>query len=147
MKPPDIRKALHARDQGCRFPGCNNRAYLDAHHVQHWAHGGDTTLGNLLVCRRHHRLLHEGGYTVDHELRFHDPWGNEIPPVPPLPPGSPNALLRAGRHLRITASTCRTGCGDRMDLSLTVDAILRAFERPREKHRASPSTSHALERT
>jgi hypothetical protein len=146
--PPALRRALLSRDQGCRFPGCNNRTYLDAHHIHHWARGGETTLGNLLlVCRRHHRLLHEGGHTVDHDLRFHDPWGNELPLVPPLPPGRPEALLRAGSHLGITASTCQAGRGDPMDLSLTVHAVLGAFNRSREKHPASPSTSHALERT
>jgi hypothetical protein len=146
--PSALRRALLSRDQGCRFPGCNNRAYLDAHHIHHWARGGETTLANLLlVCRRHHRLVHEGGYTVDHDLRFHDPWGNEIPPVPPLPSCSPDALLNAGGHLGITATTCKRGCGDPMDLSLTVDAILAAVRRSRGKHSASLPTSHALERT
>ena len=102
--PPALRRALLARDHGCRFPGCDNSVYVDAHHIQHWALGGETALANLLLlCRRHHRLVHEGGYTVDHDLRFRDPWGNEIPPVPPLPPSGPDALLDAGAHLGITA--------------------------------------------
>src|SRR5439155_1348205 len=45
--PPALRRALRARDRGCRFPGCENRRFLDAHHVHHWARGGPTTLGNL----------------------------------------------------------------------------------------------------
>jgi hypothetical protein len=62
--------ALRARDPGCRFPGCENRRFLDAHHVHHWARGGPTTMENLLLlCRRHHRLVHEGGYRVDRHGR------------------------------------------------------------------------------
>ena len=60
--PPSIRRALAARDTGCRFPGCTSRR-CDAHHVQHWADGGATRLDNLvLLCRRHHRAVHEGGF-------------------------------------------------------------------------------------
>ena len=59
--PPAIRRALNARDKGCRFPGCTFRRYVDGHHVQHWAHGGETRLSNLVtLCRFHHRLVHEG---------------------------------------------------------------------------------------
>jgi hypothetical protein len=77
-----LRRALTARDRGCRFPGCDNRLFVDAHHVRHWARGGETGLDNLvLLCRRHHRLVHEGGYGVDERLRFYDPWGRRIPSV------------------------------------------------------------------
>jgi len=52
------------RDRGCRFPGCGLR-FTDAHHVEHWVDGGSTSLGNcLLLCRHHHRLVHEGGWHV-----------------------------------------------------------------------------------
>jgi hypothetical protein len=62
--PPSVRRALEARDRGCRFPGCGLR-FTDAHHVKHWADGGETTLENLvLLCRRHHRAVHEGGVRV-----------------------------------------------------------------------------------
>ena len=61
---PALRRALEARDQGCRFPGCGLR-FTDAHHVKHWAEGGQTSLGNtLLLCHHHHRLVHEGGWRV-----------------------------------------------------------------------------------
>jgi Domain of unknown function (DUF222)/HNH endonuclease len=58
--PPAMRRALVARDRGCRFPGCDRPpGWCDAHHVVHWADGGPTSLGNLaLLCRRHHRLIH-----------------------------------------------------------------------------------------
>ena len=62
--PPAIRRALEARDRGCRFPGCGLR-FTDAHHVRHWADGGETKLENLiLLCRHHHRLVHEAGWKV-----------------------------------------------------------------------------------
>jgi hypothetical protein len=63
--PPAIRRAIRARDAGCRFPGCTHQRCLDAHHIQHWADGGATHLKNLVaLCRQHHRLVHEGGITV-----------------------------------------------------------------------------------
>jgi len=65
--PGATRRALIARDRGCRFPGCDcPPAWTDAHHVKHWADGGPTTLDNLiLLCRRHHRLVHEEGWTLE----------------------------------------------------------------------------------
>jgi len=63
--PPAIRRALDRRDNGCRFPGCTARHHVDAHHIRHWADGGETRLDNLLqLCRHHHRLVHEGGYSL-----------------------------------------------------------------------------------
>ena len=62
--PPHIRRALEERDRGCRFPGCGGR-FTEAHHVKHWADGGETSLRNtLLLCRRHHRAVHEGRVKV-----------------------------------------------------------------------------------
>ena len=63
--PPALRRALLYRDRRCRFPGCHGR-FCQAHHIRHWAHGGPTTLSNLvLLCRRHHRAVHEEGYQVE----------------------------------------------------------------------------------
>ena len=57
--PPALRRALQHRDRGCRFPGCGVR-FGQGHHIRHWANGGPTTLSNLAVlCRRHHRAVHE----------------------------------------------------------------------------------------
>ncbi|MDO8475516.1 MAG: DUF222 domain-containing protein [Candidatus Rokubacteria bacterium] len=85
--PPALRRALHHRDRGCRFPGCGGR-FGQGHHLHHWAHGGPTTLSNLaLLCRRHHRAVHEEGYQVergpDGTLRFRRPDGRPLPEVPP----------------------------------------------------------------
>ncbi len=82
--PPAIRRALKARDQGCRFPGCSNTRYVDGHHIHHWAKGGETKLANLVsLCRFHHRSVHEGGFSVqvldDGAVRFKKPNGQASP--------------------------------------------------------------------
>jgi hypothetical protein len=62
---PSLRRKLLSRDRGCRFPGCTHEKWLDAHHVVHWADGGATTAENLvMLCSKHHRLLHEGGFEI-----------------------------------------------------------------------------------
>jgi hypothetical protein len=127
--PPAMRRALQTRDRSCRFPGCDNHRFLDAHNVQHWAAGGETKLTNLvLLCGRHHRFLHEGGYSVvelnDGSRSFRDPWGGTLPTVPRPPPGDSNRLLEHNRGLALGADTCKGGDGHRMDLALVVDALL-----------------------
>jgi hypothetical protein len=76
---PTLRRALDARDRGCRFPACG-RGHTEAHHIHHWADGGETSLDNcVLLCRHHHRLLHEGGWSMQllpgGRLVFLDPRG------------------------------------------------------------------------
>ena len=72
--PKAIERAVRARDNNCcRFPGCNNRRFLHCHHVEHWANGGDTAMNNLiLLCTKHHALVHEGGYRIEKD--FLDNW-------------------------------------------------------------------------
>jgi hypothetical protein len=133
--PPALRRALQARDRGCRFPGCDNRRFVDAHHVRHWAQGGETAIDNLvLLCRRHHRLVHEGGYSVEllrrGEPRFRDPWGGPIPYVPRPPPAAWQDLATANQRSGVTvdAETCESGDGERMDLALVVEALMQALD-------------------
>ena len=81
--PPAMRRALRARDDGCRFPGCTHRSFLDGHHIRHWADGGETGLDNLVqLCRHHHRLVHEGGFHCGKDehgnLQFRDPRGQRL---------------------------------------------------------------------
>ncbi len=82
--PPAIRRALRFRDRGCRFPGCTHTRFVDGHHIQHWANGGETSLDNLVqLCRYHHRLVHEGGYgcerTIAGDIVFTAPDGQPLP--------------------------------------------------------------------
>ena len=84
--PPAIRRALLARDGGCQFPGCTARR-CDGHHIRHWADGGATRLDNLmLLCRRHHRAVHEGGFTIrrrtDGRPVFYRPDGTRVEIAP-----------------------------------------------------------------
>ena len=88
--PSAMRRALLSRDHGqCQFPGCESR-HCDAHHVEHWADGGETRMQNLvLACRFHHRALHEGGFRVvpadtAGQFRFLRPDGTPLPAEPPL---------------------------------------------------------------
>jgi Domain of unknown function (DUF222)/HNH endonuclease len=63
---PALQKALRVRDGHCRWPGCEREASrCDGHHLVHWIQGGQTNLDNLvLLCARHHRLVHEGGWQL-----------------------------------------------------------------------------------
>jgi hypothetical protein len=126
---PAMRRALSERDRGCRFPGCERRRFVDAHHITHWAHGGETSLSNLvLLCRYHHRLVHEGGYAIERRgeaLVFRTPLGFELEPVPRLDPGPdpPLPAARAGRPL--------SGTGEKMDLEHACFVMFPVFARER----------------
>src|SRR2546421_10234954 len=131
--PPALRRALHHRDRGCRFPGCGLR-FGQGHHIRHWAHGGPTTLSNLaILCRRHHRAVHEEGYQVerhpDGELRFRRPDGRPLPDSPP-PSAVPDDLIRAlrarnegaGLHLH-ARTTCPGWLGEPLDVGWAIDVL------------------------
>jgi len=138
--PPALRRALHHRDRGCRFPGCGVR-FGQGHHIHHWAHGGPTTLSNLaLLCRRHHCAVHEEGFQVargpDGALRFRWPDGRPLPevPLPAAVPGDPVGALRArhdARGLRVDARTaCAGWLGERLDVGWAIDVLHPLAQRP-----------------
>ena len=131
--PPAMRRALEQRDEGrCRFPGCENRSWVDTHHIVHWAHGGETKLGNLvLLCGRHHRLVHEGGFGVargpDGSLCFRRPDGRVVPAVPSPSRGSASQLRernRAAGVQPVPGALRSLGRGERYDRGLAVEGLL-----------------------
>ena len=131
---PAIRRALDRRDGGCRFPGCTAQHHIDAHHIQHWADGGDTCLDNLLLlCRHHHRLVHEGGYSLQlntaDEPVFATPAGKLIPSGPETRfRGNVFALTTGNRQqqLEIDSGTLLPRWyGDTMDVGMAVDGLIR----------------------
>ena len=145
--PPSIRRALSVRDGRCQFPGCERHRFVDAHHLVHWAHGGATSLDNLvLLCRHHHRLVHEGGFSVarDHDgrPRFRRPDGRLIAAAP-CPP-RPARPTRLGAPARYRAGPLHAGAGERMDLRSCVDAMVDA-RRPRPARPTAPAARAAAE--
>ena len=136
--PPAIRRALQRRDVGCRFPGCTCTRFVDAHHIRHWADGGETAMENLvLLCRRHHRLVHEEGFGVqagqlgpiNFTFDFTLPNGKIIPPCPESRfRGNFSELATRNRRLglNITPKTpVPSWLGERMDYSIAVEGLLR----------------------
>ena len=88
---PQLKRALLARDKCCTYPSCSHEQFLEAHHVMHWADGGETSLANTrLICNRHHRLLHEGGFTIHKnfagEWYFRTAEGKVLPEAPVYKP-------------------------------------------------------------
>ena len=97
--PPWLLRLLRKRDGGCRFPACGRTRWAHAHHVVHWAHGGPTDTDNLLLlCGRHHRLVHEEGWSIegspDGVVTFVRPDGRALRTGPPA--------LRADVRRRVT---------------------------------------------
>lgn len=132
--PPAIRRALQARDRGCRFPGCTHQRYVDGHHIRHWARGGETKLANLLLlCRFHHRQVHEGRVVIrvldDGAVRFEKPSGEFFDGVAPdhvAPLGDWTELLAVHRAqgIEIDRDTAATRWrGETMDYGLALDAL------------------------
>jgi hypothetical protein len=128
---PAMKRALESRDAGCRFPGCTARRFVDGHHIHHWADGGETRLDNLvLLCRHHHRLVHEGAFGLRREsggrLVFTRPDGRLIDPVPP-PVRPTEDIVLANRELGL-AIDAHTGdsrwLGEQCDWSLAVEGLM-----------------------
>src|SRR2546425_897610 len=103
--PPAIRRALHHRDRACRFPGCGVR-FGQGHHIRHWANGGPTTLSNLaLLCRRHHRAVHEEGYQSC-------PRSRRLPRCLAIPCTRSVPATRQTAPTRTRGPRCRAGWGN-----------------------------------
>jgi hypothetical protein len=145
---PALQRALRSRDGGCRFPGCDRTRFTEGHHVKHWAHGGETKLGNLVtLCSFHHRLVHEGGFglraTDDGVFVFTRPDGSRVEPNGQLRVrfrGSADSRQRLdelfAHHLSRgvciddETSRCRW-LGERMDYGLAVENLIWLRDRAR----------------
>ena len=145
--PSAMRRALLSRDRGqCQFPGCDSR-HCDAHHVEHWADGGETRLQNLvLACRFHHRALHEGGFRVvpadtAGQFRFLRPDGTPLPAQPPVArwegaPLAPTDARLAAAGIGIGPHTATPDWyGESLALTAALDVL---WEPPAAVARVSP---------
>ena len=145
--PPGIRRALQARDKGCRFPGCTFKRYVDGHHVKHWVHGGETKLSNLVtLCRFHHRLVHEGQVEIqtlnDGAFRFVRSDGQTFDSPAPRPTDWTELVAtQDAADICITPSTAVTRwTGEALDLGLAVESLMQRTRRDRP---AAPHTTPA----
>lgn len=132
-----LRRALELRDRGCRFPGCGLR-FTDAHHVIHWADGGETDLDNTaLLCDYHHRLVHEGGWEAEwwgpgRSLAFRDRRGQVhvgLPPKNPEVVGDPmEILVRSNRARGVEPDEWTAGARWRSERDIPDEVLFRAIE-------------------
>ena len=151
--PSAMRRALLSRDRGqCQFPGCESR-HCDAHHVEHWADGGETRLQNLvLACRFHHRALHEGSFRVvpgdaDGRFRFLRPDGTPLPAEPPVAswegaPLAPTDARLAAAGIGIGPHTATPEWyGESLDLTAALDVL---WEPPAAVEQRRPTPARRL---
>ena len=132
-----LRRALKLRDGSCRFPGCTMAAWVDCHHIKHWIEQGPTRANNLVcLCRRHHRLMHEGGWNITGdpagELFFHQPDGTIIAAQPPTRAGDA-ALVN---QLALSAKQGRCGWVTKRCNYSAIAEFLHDTERARHRSRA-----------
>jgi len=150
--PPALRRALKARDGGCRFPGCTHGHFTEGHHVKHWADGGETKLSNLIMlCTFHHRLVHEGGFgltvTDDGVFVFTRPDGRRIATTGQLDRHLGQRSLsdfnrERGLDIDPQTSRCRWQ-GERMDYGLATEYLYAADDSSR--HTLESRSRPALE--
>jgi Domain of unknown function (DUF222)/HNH endonuclease len=158
--PPAIRRALNSRDGGCRFPGCTHQRYVDAHHIEHWADGGQTKLSNLVtLCRLHHRLVHEGEIMIETlpggGWRFLHPDGRHFEVIRCTQTvsydGDELEHTHAALGIRIDSGTAATRWrGERMDYDLGVWVLCNQANRARrarEQNDVSAETSEDADAT
>lgn len=155
--PPAIRRALHTRDGGCRFPGCTHQRYVDAHHIEHWADGGETKLSNLVtLCRLHHRLVHEGQILIDTPpgggWRFLHPDGRHFEVIrcthTPSYAADELELTHAALGIHIDSDTAATRWrGERMDYDLGVWVLCNQAKRARAQAHLECEEQHVSAET
>ena len=132
-------RALTIRDRTCQFPGCDKLRHLQAHHIQHWAKGGETNPDNLiLLCRTHHWAVHDGGFRINGRaprgLVFRQPDGSILPVCPvraPISGTGGDTLKEVNRRvgLEITADTVDSlWDGEAIDYHMAVDGLLECEE-------------------
>lgn len=129
-----IRRALKARDETCRFPGCCRRARTDAHHLHGWTAGGVTALDNLaLLCRFHHALVHRVGIRVektDDGFVFTRSDGTVIRPPAPQPASGPGLQdINGDVGIEIDEQTCYPDWGgERGNIPAVADGYLQSYQ-------------------
>jgi hypothetical protein len=123
-----LRELLGGLDgERCRFPGCTRHRKLHAHHVRFWSDGGPTDLANLvLVCARHHTLVHSQGFQLvlhpDRRLEVHTADGVPVLHHPAQPWGDPQTL---DPHRRVSADTLPpVDVSARLDLGYAVNVLM-----------------------
>jgi len=145
--PPALRRAVRERDgYRCQFPGCHSRR-TDAHHIVHWANGGETKLGNLIsLCKRHHALVHDKGYfivTTPRGFTFYSPQGTAIPACPPLRAG-PGDITTSHDAVITPTTIIPPNSGGRLDLNLAIwIAFANARIKAERRDRYQPATQAA----
>jgi len=152
--PPSIRRALNSRDRGCQFPGCTHRRYVDAHHIHHWAQGGETKLANLItLCRFHHRYVHEECLTIagqaDGSWRFLRPDGIEFEVIQPRATVCTwKDLLHShdeqGIYIDSETAVARWH-GERMDYGIGVQVLLEQIEHAKSQDERGSDVSAEME--
>lgn len=139
--PARLRRMLHARDRGCRFPSCTATRGLDGHHIVHWGDGGPTELHNLvLLCRYHHTFLHQRRWEIltdgHGHFRFQPPDDDARPTVLDPPEVDPLTLFVRRDDLDFAPMTypgplAPTWDGTRPDIDAAVSTLLEELERLR----------------
>lgn len=126
----------------CRYPGCESRR-TDAHHVRHWAHGGETSLDNLIsLCRRHHTTVHDTDVSIVPEngtFGFYLADGTPVPATPGLPGGSIDGLKDSHDAALEWHAIIPPHSGERLDLHEAIwiclhNLKLQAREREQDQH-------------
>ncbi len=133
---PMLKRALDIRDETCRYPGCCESRYVDFHHIEHWANGGEANKDNLVkLCRFHHRELHSGHYSIEiktsgkkRTLVFKKSTGEVMEPSPKFPPCTVESTVKGYFEQQWPDINCHTGDslwqGEIMDYGMAIDALL-----------------------